>query len=209
MDFSEIFKQRRSVNFFDPDKDVPPELLKKAIELAATSPSSFNLQPWNIIEVRDMAKKEKLRKLAWDQPKVTEAPVVLIFLSDMEGWNANSHVFEKNFEEFKKAGIMKEEQREWLAGSCRSLYGLSDARSLAFACKNTGFFAGMFMLAAKSLGLDTHPMDGFDLDGVIKEFKIPENYWVSLLMAVGYFKEGSPQPPFKWRKSYEEIVVSF
>lgn len=80
MDFSEIFKQRRSVNFFDPDKDVPPELLKKAIELAATSPSSFNLQPWNIIEVRDMAKKEKLRKLAWDQPKVTEAPVVLIFL---------------------------------------------------------------------------------------------------------------------------------
>ncbi|WP_027358626.1 nitroreductase family protein [Desulforegula conservatrix] len=209
MEFSELVKQRRSVNFFDPDKDVSPELLKQAVELAANSPSSFNLQPWSIIEIRDASKKEKLRKLAWDQPKITDAPVVLIFLADMEGWNASSHVFEKNFEEFKKAGIMKEEQREWLAGSCRNLYGISDARSLAFACKNTGFFTGIFMLAAKSLGLDTHPMDGFDLDGVIKEFKIPENYWVPLIMSVGYFKEGSPMPPYKWRKKYEDIMVRF
>lgn len=209
MDFTEIFKNRRSVNHFDPDKDVSPELLKKAMELGATSPSSFNLQPWRIIEVRDPEKKARLRKLAWDQPKVTEAPVVLIFLADMEGWKAETPVFEKNFEEFKKAGIMKEEQREWLGNACKNLYGLSDARSLAFACKNTGFFAGTFMIAAKSLGLDTHPMDGFDLEGVIKEFKIPENYWVPLIMSVGYFKEGSPQPPYKWRKSYEEIVVDF
>jgi len=209
MEFSELVKQRRAVNFFDQDKNVSPEILKKAVELAANTPSSYNLQPWNIIEVRDMGKKEKLRKLAWDQAKITEAPVVLIFLADMEGWKAGNPVFENNFEEFKKAGIMKEEQRQWLTDSCRNLYGISDARSLAFACKNTGFFAGIFMLAAKSLGLDTHPMDGFNLDGVIKEFKIPENYWVPLIMSVGYFKEGSPEPPYKWRKKYEDIMISF
>ena len=37
------------------------------------------------------------------------------------------------------------------------------------------------MLAAKNLGLDTHPMDGFDHDGVKKAFDIPDNYWVLLL----------------------------
>jgi len=30
-------------------------------------------------------------------------------------------------------------------------------------------------------GLDTHPMDGFDHDGVKKAFDIPDNYWVLLL----------------------------
>lgn len=209
MEFNEVVKQRRAINFFDSDKDIPPDLLKKVVELAANSPSSFNLQPWNIIEVRDMAKKEKLRKLAWNQPKVTEAPVVLIFLADMDGWKAGGTGFEKNFEEFKKAGIMKEEQREWMGNACKGLYGSSDARSVAFACKNTGFFAGIFMLAAKSLGIDTHPMDGFDLEGVKKEFNIPEQYWVPLILSVGYFKEGSPTPPYKWRKTYEEIMVSF
>lgn len=209
MDFEQVISQRRSINFFDPEKEVSHEILKKAVELSATSPSSYNLQPWSIIEVRDMEKKTKLRKLAWDQPKVTEAPVILIFLADMEGWKAGNPGFEKNFDGFEKAGIVKDNQKEWLENTCRNLYGISDARSLAFACKNTGFFAGMFMLAAKSLGLETHPMDGFDLEGVIKEFKIPEKYWVPLIMAVGYRKEGSPDLPFKWRKKYEEIVVSF
>lgn len=209
MDFTEVVKQRRSVNFFDSERNVLPEILEKAIELASYSPSGFNLQPWKIIEVRDMAKKEKLGKLAWDQPKVTEAPVVLVFLADMEGWKADNPVFEKNFEEFKKAGIMKEEQREWLANTCKGLYGSSEARSVAFACKNTGFFAGMFMLAAKSLGLDTHPMDGFDLEGVKKEFNIPEKYWVPVIISVGYFKEGSQEPPYKWRQTPDEILVSF
>nr|WP_300462341.1 nitroreductase family protein [Desulfobacula sp.] len=37
-----------------------------------------------------------------------------------------------------------------------------------------------------SLGLETHPMDGFDHEAVKKEFNIPEKYWILLLLAVGY-----------------------
>jgi nitroreductase len=65
------------------------------------------------------------------------------------------------------------------------------------------------MLAAKSLGLETHPMDGFDIDGVRKEFHIPDQYWIMLLLAVGYLKPGITIRPPKWRKSFEEIVVDF
>ena len=65
------------------------------------------------------------------------------------------------------------------------------------------------MFAAKHLGLDSHPMDGFDHEGVRREFKIPDNYWVPLLLAVGYFDEKKKLLPAKWRKTYEEIVVRF
>jgi nitroreductase len=52
-------------------------------------------------------------------------------------------------------------------------------------------------------------MDGFDHEAVRKEFNISENYWIPLLLAVGYFKEGMELAPPKWRKAYDEIVVKF
>jgi len=52
-------------------------------------------------------------------------------------------------------------------------------------------------------------MDGFDHEGVKKEFNIPDNYWIPLLLSVGYFNESNELAPPKWRKTFDEIVVSF
>ncbi len=209
MDFYDVITNRRAVNFFDPDKDVPDEIIKQIIETAAKAPSSFNLQPWSLIILRDLEEKKRLQELAWNQPKVSEAPITLIVLADRDGWKEGNRFADKNFQEMVKAGSMTEEQRQWFLDACTSLYGESDERQQAFACKNTGFFAMALMLAAKNLGLDTHPMDGFDHEAVQKAFNIPDNYWIPLLLAVGHFKEGVELAPPKWRKTFEEIVVKF
>ena len=209
MEFKDVMQQRRAVNFFDPTKDVTEAQLKEIIETAALAPSGFNLQPWNLIVLRDKAKKEMLRKVAWDQPKITDAPIVLIVLGDREGFKKGNAGFEKDFAESVKAGIMKQEQYDWFINAANSLYGVSPERQLAFACKNTGFFAMSLMLAAKDAGLDSHPMDGFDIDGVRKAFNIPDQYWIPLLLAIGYFDKTKTLLPPKWRKSYNEIVVNF
>ena len=99
--------------------------------------------------------------------------------------------------------------KDQFTSSTKKLYGLSKDQQQAFACKNTGFFAMSLMLAAKSLGLDTHPMDGFDINGVKKAFNIPENYWIPLLLPIGYFKADQTLAPPKWRKTFDEIVVKF
>jgi nitroreductase len=52
-------------------------------------------------------------------------------------------------------------------------------------------------------------MDGFDHEGVKKAFNIPDNYWVPLLLALGYFARGKSLAPPKWRKTFDEIVVKF
>ncbi len=209
MEFANVMNGRRAVNFFDPNKEVSENLLKELIEAAAKAPSSFNLQPWSVIVVKDQEEKARLRKLAWDQPKVSETPLVLIVLADRKAWEEGHPFVERNFEEMVKAGTMSPGQRDWFKNARTSLYGYSDEAALAFACKNTGFFAMGLMLAAKSLGLDTHPMDGFDQDGVRKAFHIPEHYWIPLLLAVGYFDKNKTLAPSKWRKSYAEIVVRF
>lgn len=209
MDFQDVISQRRAVNFFDPDRDVPDELLREMVETAAKTPSGFNLQPWQLMVMRDPEEKMRLRKHAWNQPKVSEAPVTLIVLADMDAWRPGHPGLERDFRELVKANHMGEGQRRWFDSVCASLYGATQARQVAFACKNTGFFAMSLMLAAKSLGIDTHPMDGFDIDGVKSEFNIPDNYWLPLLMAVGYFRSDKTLSPPKWRKSYDEIVVRF
>jgi len=162
MDFIDVINSRRAVNFFDPDKDVSDETLRSIIETAAKVPSSFNLQPWSLIILRGHEEKMHLQSLAWNQPKVSEAPVTLIILADRDGWKEGHQFVEKNFQEMIKAGSMSEDQRQWFEESRTSLYGENGEQQQAFACKNTGFFAMALMFAAKNLGLDTHPMDGFD-----------------------------------------------
>jgi len=209
MEFKELAKQRRAVNFFDPAKNVPDSILKEMIEIAANTPSSFNLQPWSLMVLRNLEEKEKLQKLAWNQPKISEAPVTLIVLADRDAWKKGHPFLERNFQEMIKAGGMTEDKYDWFVNACAGLYGADVERQQAFACKNAGFFAMSLMYAAKGLGLDSHPMDGFDHDAVRKAFGIPDNYWIPLLLAVGYFRQDVILAPPKWRKKFEEIVVRF
>lgn len=209
MNFKEITRKRRSINFFDPQKDVPQDLLAQMVEQASHTPSSFNLQPWNLMVLRDPDEKERLKALAWDQPKVVEAPVVLIVLADMKGWQEGHPVFEKHWDTMVNSGAMQTEQREWFLNATNSLYNWCPQANLAFAAKNTGFFAMSLMYAATGLGLETHPMDGFDHEGVKKAFNIPDHFWIPLLLALGYRAPDLELHPPKWRKRYDEIVVSF
>lgn len=209
MDFKEIAQKRRSINFFDPDRKVDDSLLTELIETAALAPSSFNLQPWNLMVLTADEQKEKLRPLAWDQPKVTEAPVILIVLADKNGWQENHPIVEKNWQQMLASGSMAPEQREWFLNAAKSLYDWSPEANLAFAAKNSGFFGVSLMYGATGLGLESHPMDGFDHEGVRKAFNIPDHFWIPLLLAVGYPKPGLELHPAKWRKTRDEIEISF
>ncbi|MDQ7788336.1 MAG: nitroreductase family protein [Thermodesulfovibrionales bacterium] len=75
-----------------------------------------------------------------------------------------------------------------------------------FAVKNTSLFAMNLMLAAKGLGLETHPMDGFDEDCVKKEFGVPADKIIPMLVAVGYLKSGITLLPRAFRRNIDEFV---
>ena len=208
MDFKDVMAARRAVNFFDPNRDVPEADLAAILETAVRAPSSFNLQPWKVAVLRDPAQKAKLRTLAWDQPKVTEAPVILMFLADTEAWKMYSPSFERQFSYLVESGRYQPESRDAFAASVESLYGQSPEKSLAFAVKNTAFLAMTVMYAAADAGYVTHPMDGFDHDGVRKAFGIPERFWIPLLMAVGHLRPGVTVAPPKWRFGPDDILYS-
>src|SRR5438046_10573760 len=78
-----ILLERRATMHYMPDP-VPDEYLNAILSLAAQAPSGYNLQPWRFIVVRDEGERKRLQKVAFNQPKIAEAPVVVICLGMKE-----------------------------------------------------------------------------------------------------------------------------
>lgn len=64
------------------NKDVSEDLLKTLLEKAERTPTMGNLQLYSVIITRNEEKKAQLAPAHFNQPMVTEAPVVLTFCAD-------------------------------------------------------------------------------------------------------------------------------
>lgn len=77
----ESIKQRRTIRKYA-DKDVPEELLNRLLEEAERTQTMGNLQLYSVVVTRDAEMKKKLAPAHFNQPMVTQAPVVLTICAD-------------------------------------------------------------------------------------------------------------------------------
>jgi len=204
MDVIQAIRERRSINFFESGKGISDDKLMELLKIANLSPSSFNLQPWKMIVVRDPERKKVLRQCAFNQPKVEEASAVLIMIADPRGVEEN---LERVLDSWQKLGYIKPDIRQTYIEMAKNLYGSEDTlKRKIFAVKNTALFAMNLMITAKGLDLETHPMDGFDEECIKKEFHIPEDKIIPMLVAVGYLKSDITLLPRAFRRELNEFV---
>lgn len=201
MDLQKVFEERRSVNFFNPERKLADDLLRKIINLAILTPSAFNLQPWEIIAVKSEAAKEKLFPLASSQPKIKEAPVTLIIIGDLNGYQPDNPAW-ANLE----ALLNNKEALANYQHFTQTLYGSSEIRKIKFAESNAALLAMSIMYAAKHYGVDTHPMSGIDFEGIKNQFGLDQSKTVVMLIALGYFDESKALYPRQKRKDYADFV---
>jgi putative NAD(P)H nitroreductase len=201
MDLKNVFAERRSVDFFNPERKVGADVLRNIINLATLAPSAFNLQPWEIIAVKSEAAKEKLFPLASNQPKIKEAPVTLIIIGDLNGYKVENPAW-ADLEVMLNNKQALENTQQYAA----ALYGSSEVGRIKFAESNAALLAMSIMYAAKYYGLDTHAMSGIDFEGIKKQFGLDENKTVVMLIALGYFDDSKTLYPRRKRKDYTDIV---
>lgn len=204
MDVLEALNRRRSINFFETGKQISDDQIQQLLGTANLAPSSMNLQPWKVVVVRDPARKKALRKCSFDQPKAEEASAVLIMVADPAALEEN---LDNSLDSWVKLGYMKPEMKATYQGMAGSLYSSQDSlvRKL-FAVKNTALFAMSVMIAAQGMGLETHPMDGFDEACIKKEFGIPDSSVIPMLIAVGFLKTGITLLPRAFRRELKDFV---
>lgn len=196
----QVLLQRRATSHFEAG-EVPQEYLEAMLKLAAQAPSGYNLQPWRFIVVRDEANRKRLQAAAFGQPKVAEAPVVIIAIGMKEEWKKRA---DEVFHEGPKRGFGKPENtQKYMEGA---LGFLSTLPMDVWVNRHTMIAFTTLMLAAEAYGFDTAPMEGFDAAAVKKEFAIPDEAEVVALLAIG--KAKPPDKPYGGRFELSRIVYA-
>jgi nitroreductase len=150
------------------------------------------LQNWRFIAVRTPEAKARLRPIAWNQPAVTEAAVTFIVCGQL----ANSNVIPERLAPVVKAGIMPANLvPEWEIPA-RGLYRDFPQRQRDEAVRTATFGAAAMIYVARSWGLGSTPMIGFDDEAVHREFDLAEDEVPVMLLSVGPERAGNwPQKP--------------
>ncbi|WP_375460246.1 nitroreductase family protein [uncultured Enterovirga sp.] len=183
-------EERRTTVLFDTARDLGDEQISELVRLATTAPTSFNLQNWRFIAVRTPAAKARLRSIAWNQAKITGAPVTFIVIGQM----ANEKTLPDRLAPAVEAGIMPAAMVDgWVAGA-GSLYADQPWRQRDEAIRTATFGAMTMILSAHAMGLGAGPMIGFDHEAVSREFGLAETEIPAMLLSIGY---GTPE---NWRQ---------
>lgn len=181
-ELSQIIEERRATSHFT-SEPVPEEDIVKILHYAGQAPSGYNFQPWRIIVVRDEANRRRLQKAAYDQEKISEAPVVLIFLGmkeETKKWASDV------FYEGVRRGLGHIERVE--ENIKEAIEFISSVGMPVWVNRHTMIAFSFAMLMAEALGYDTAPMEGFEPEKVKKEFGIPDEGEVIALLAIGHLK---------------------
>ncbi|HUV25470.1 MAG TPA: nitroreductase family protein [Methanomassiliicoccales archaeon] len=83
MNVLNAIKKRRSIRKYN-KKPIPEKELMELLEVARLAPSGANRQPWEIILVRDEARKKALVPLCKDQKFIADCSVLLVGVDNPE-----------------------------------------------------------------------------------------------------------------------------
>ena len=97
MNTKENIETRRSIKHFNPDHVMPEEDLAELIRLTKLAPSSFNMQNYRLLVVRDKELRKQIRAAAWDQEHVTDASVLFIMCADLNAHDADPEEYTEYF----------------------------------------------------------------------------------------------------------------
>ncbi len=181
-----LFTQARTHNGWR-DKDVPDELLRRAVELAKMGPTSANCLPMRIVFVRSPAAKARLAPALspGNLAKTMAAPATAIVAYDLD--------------------FIDYLPRLYPAADARSWFADNPALIEETAFRNGTLQGGYFILALRAVGLDAGPMSGFDKAKVDVEFFPGGRVRSNFLINIGYGEPAKlyPRGP---RLAFEEIA---
>lgn len=171
------------------------EEINKLLEAAILSPTSYNIQNWRFVIITKQELKDKLCLLSYGQRQVAEASLVIVLCADLKAWQKDPERYWKN---------IPEEPRKSLANAIRNSYSGKPELEKDEALRSCGFAAQTIMLAAKAMGYDSCPMEGFDFKKVGEFIALPADHVITMMVVIG--KKAAEPGPRGGQLSLSEVV---
>ena len=197
MDTFDAITQRRSVKQYDPNHRLTEQEIEKLMSHVVLSPTSFNMQNWRFVLVRDPEIRKQIRAVAWNQAQITDSSLLIAICADLKAWKKEPDRYWKN---------APKEARDFLVPAMGPFYEGKDQLQRDEAMRSCGIASQTLMLAAKSMGYDSNPMIGFAPEKVSEIINLPDDHVISLLLVIG--KQVKPAMPRGGQLSIDEVVFT-
>lgn len=196
MSVTQAIVKRRSVKIYDPQHKMTEEEIAKLMSLAMLSPTAFNIQNWRFVVVTDAALRKQIRAASWDQPQITDASLLIVLTADLKSWAKQPERYWSN---------ASKPVQDYLIPAIKQYYDGKEQVQRDEGMRSCGMAAMTIMLAAKEMGYDTCPMDGFNFDAVAKLLNLPADHTPAMFVVVG--KALQPANPRGGQLDFNEVVI--
>jgi nitroreductase len=175
---------RRAVKHFG-DKPVDTSQIVRAI---TNAPSSFGLQPYKVLAIRNSELKQQIRSVSYDQAQVTECDTLFVFC-------ARTDLSERAEEYLQKT--QAEMIREMLTGFISYI-----PDKAAWSARQAYIALGFALAACAELQIPSCPMEGFTASEVHRILGLTDNLVPCVMLAVGSAaKNDGTWPRFRFEQA--------
>ncbi len=159
MDLIQQLNWRYATKGYDASKKLSTEQVATLKEVLRLSPSSYGLQPYKFVHVKNPELRAKLKEVSWGQSQVTDASdlFVLCRIDKMDEAYINKFI--------ELTAKTRGQDVASLAGFKQMLMGpagQSDEMFAVWAAKQVYLALGNLLTSCALLEIDATPMEGFD-----------------------------------------------
>jgi nitroreductase len=176
MNVSTAIETRRSIKHYDPTHRMTEAEIEQLMSLALLAPTAFNIQNWRFVLVQEPELRKQVRAVSWDQAQVTDASLLVVLVADLNSWQREPARY------WKEA---PQAVQDFLVPAIDTYYRNKEQVQRDEGMRSCGMAAMTLMLAAKEMGYDSCPMDGFDFDAVAKLLNLPEDHTPAMYVTIG------------------------
>ena len=180
----EALNWRYATKQFDPEKKISEENWAALEDSLVLTPSSFGLQPWEFVIVKNQEIRESLVEHSWGQRQVADAShlLVITFRTDMGDEQVDRFI--SSTEATRGGEGTHGPYRDMMAGFIERM---DMAQTMNWAKMQTYIALGQFMTSAAMLAIDACPMEGFVAEKYDEILGLKEkNLTASVLCPAGY-----------------------
>jgi len=176
MELFTAIKERRAIKHFDNQAIIPETDFTQIMESVLLSPTSYNIQHWRFVRVKEVHLKQLIKEAAWGQQQIEDASELIVLCADTQAWSDRPERYWANADE---------NTQNMLVPMLQDFYRDKPEMQRDEGMRSCGMAAQTLMLSAKALGYDTCPMVGFEHDTVAELVKLPKDHLVGMIIVIG------------------------
>lgn len=176
----EILRRRVSLRQYS-ERPIEDDAKKAIIEAAMRAPNAGNMMMYSMIIVSDQDLKQRLSETCDHQPFIAKAPLVIVFLADLQRW----------FDYYQDSGV-----KDYCHDQGRAFNGPDEA-DLLLASSDALIAAQNTVISAEALGIGScyigDIMENYETNQRL--FNLPPYVFPISMLCYGYYPEGERAKP--------------